>query len=416
MQNLKLIIPFLIISSILSFQTLKFEDNIPNLLSTPENIKAQIINKLREEAQKYIFEYPTNTPFLITNLASSTTITMDKVEFTQIENLKKTHNFPDDVMKSFKAIKYAKNIISYEKFTFTTKKTQTSIEIVFGIGVRLDEKYFYVAYVKGNSSGKMIQQFGLQPYKKCWKILFWEHCKTKNKKVKRGYNENELKDIQQALKAKYAEILKSILDLEQKKILDIFKEYAKDIKRRYLSYSNYRTHIVNKHSSVDFYTNVINFKDVESTFKGHLPNAMITDIKKYVNDKNNYNFKKYVTEKTKDLKEVKLHAIVAYKSNGKLYVSYAKGISYIDLYYTYCSYLKGNKIANEDCDFDDECVDTCLDFITRVKTKPEDPLNPSGKNAKEKKAKKNKNIESIAGAGLADLSSIIYNILDGIHF
>ena len=57
MQNLKLIIPFLIISSILSFQTLKFEDNIPNLLSTPENIKAQIINKLREEAQKYIFEY-----------------------------------------------------------------------------------------------------------------------------------------------------------------------------------------------------------------------------------------------------------------------------------------------------------------------------------------------------------------------
>ena len=172
MQNLKLIIPFLIISSILSFQTLKFEDNIPNLLSTPENIKAQIINKLREEAQKYIFEYPTNTPFLITNLASSTTITMDKVEFTQIENLKKTHNFPDDVMKSFKAIKYAKNIISYEKFTFTTKKTQTSIEIVFGIGVRLDEKYFYVAYVKGNSSGKMIQQFGLQPYKKCWKILF----------------------------------------------------------------------------------------------------------------------------------------------------------------------------------------------------------------------------------------------------
>ena len=66
--------------------------------------------------------------------------------------------------------------------------------------------------------------------------------------------------------------------------------------------------------------------------------------------------------------------------------------------------------------FDDECVDTCLDFITRVKTKPEDPLNPSGKNSKEKKAKKNKNIESIAGAGLADLSSIIYNILDGIHF
>jgi hypothetical protein len=69
---------------------------------------------------------------------------MDKVEFTQIENLKKTHNFPDDVMKSFKAIKYAKNIISYEKFTFTTKKTQTSIEIVFGIGVRLDETFFYI--------------------------------------------------------------------------------------------------------------------------------------------------------------------------------------------------------------------------------------------------------------------------------
>ena len=45
---------------------------------------------------------------------------------------------------------------------------------------------------------------------------------------------------------------------------------------------------------------------------------MISDIKKYVNDKNNYNYKKYVTEHTKDLKEVKLHAIVAYKSNGKL--------------------------------------------------------------------------------------------------
>ena len=30
----------------------------------------------------------------------------------------------------------------------------------------------------------MIQQFGLQPYKKCWKILFWDHCKTKNKNLK----------------------------------------------------------------------------------------------------------------------------------------------------------------------------------------------------------------------------------------
>lgn len=41
------------------------------------------------------------------------------------------------------------------------KKTKTKIENVFGIATRLDEKFLYFAYIKGDTSGKVIYQYNV---------------------------------------------------------------------------------------------------------------------------------------------------------------------------------------------------------------------------------------------------------------
>ena len=64
------------------------------------------MSALRKEAAKYIYKYPSGYSSIMTNLASTTSIKMDKILYNQIDTLTYSHGFPPDVVNKIKKIKY----------------------------------------------------------------------------------------------------------------------------------------------------------------------------------------------------------------------------------------------------------------------------------------------------------------------
>ena len=416
MLDLKILTSLLLISSILSFRP--FVPNlksIPNLLSNPNDIKNRILKELRKEASKYYFKYPSNWYKLITNLASTTEIKMDKITYEQINNLRKTHGFPENVIQRFKKIKYVKNLIVYDTFNFSLKKTKTTIETTFGIGARLDEKFLYITYVKGVSSGKSIPQYKQVPYKSCWRFLFFHGCKTKQKSVRRGYTNSELNVIQNALKAKYAEMLNSVLDLDQQKTLNYFKKYAKDVQKQKSSSFNYQRFIVNSYTTLDFKTVKINYNEINQRFSKIFSQKILKGLNDFKGKNNLVNQFHMTTQSKKNFKTIDYLIGVAYNSNNKMIISYAKGRANINLFHSYCLIKEKKRMRNENCMWDEDCMKDCNNFKRKYKN-IENPLSPNIKNKKQREQQIKKNIDVIIKGLHAEFSNNIVKILDGIRF
>ena len=169
---LKLKILFLLFSSIFTFHIISFKET-PKLLASPEEVKTNIMNALRKEAGKYRFKYPSGYYSLMTNLASTTSIKMDRILYNQIDKLTYLHGFPPDVINKLKKTKYFQNALNYDSFDFSNKKSSTILHSTFGIGARIDSEYLYFAFVKGETSAKPIQQYEFVKRRKCsgWWIL-----------------------------------------------------------------------------------------------------------------------------------------------------------------------------------------------------------------------------------------------------
>ena len=60
--------------------------------------------------------------------------------------------------------------------------------------------------------------------------------------------------MKQALKAKYAETMNNVLDLEQQKMIDKFKSYANEVKKQLPYPSNYARFIVDSKTTLDYKT------------------------------------------------------------------------------------------------------------------------------------------------------------------
>ena len=103
----------------------------------------------------------------MTNLASTTSIKMDKILYNQIDTLTYSHGFPPDVVNKIKKIKYVQNTLVYESFDFSISKSSTNLQSTFGIGARIDSQFLYVVYDKGESSAKSINQYKTVRKKKC---------------------------------------------------------------------------------------------------------------------------------------------------------------------------------------------------------------------------------------------------------
>ena len=410
MLKTKHLIFLIYISYITTYSLLSFEERkIPNLQISKNQAKSKIFNFLRGEAKKYVSKYPEGIGKLITNLASTTSIKLDEKPINQIDSLKKTHNLPNEVIEKFKKIKYVKDTISYELFTFKQEKSKTSIENIFGVVTRLDENTIYFSYVRGNANAKAIPQFNRVPYKKCHHILgIKTTCKTKHKSVKRGYQTKELENIKSALMAKFYETLNSVLDLDKQRIIELFKKFAKSLIKPFPK--EYKKYIVNQKTYLDFKTIYLGLNGYEDKLR------KIGFDEKSINKIYGLNQKGKNTQIYQILKDEaqKQHFIVAVALNieNNIILSYAIGRGEVKVYNTYCHYtytkkkrhhLKKKKITvhvNEDCDDDDECVESCKIF-----------------------KKNNPNIADPKRAGIiikqsvyAELTKGISDILNGIQF
>ena len=401
-----ILISFIISSPIISFK----EREIPNLKISKEEAKIKIFNFLREEAKKFVSKYPEGIEKLITNLGSTTSIILDEKPIKEIESLRNSHNLPNEIIEKFKKIKYVKDTISYELFIFKNQKSKTNIENIFGVVTRLNENNIYFAYVRGNSNAKIIPQFNKVPYKKCHHFGIGKKCKTKHKNVRRGFNEVELENIKNALISKFYENLNSVLDLDKQRIIDIFKKFAKTLVKPFPT--NYKKYVVNQKTFLNFKTIYLGLNGYEETLIKIGFNEKSINKIKLLNEKGK-NIEIFQTLKDESQKQDFIVSVGLNIGNNIL-LSYAIGKGEVKLYNSYCHYTyvktkrHGNKRkkkhetvhVNEDCDDDDECVESCNNFKKNNPT----ILDPS------------KAGSIIKDSVYAELTQGIYEILNGIQF
>ena len=397
---LKLKLLFLLFSSIFTFHIISFkESSTPNLLASPEEVKSKIMSALRNEAAKYIYKYPSGYYSIMTNLASTTSIKMDKIFYNQIDRLTYSHGFPPDVVNKIKKIKYIQNTLVYDSFDFSNKKSKTNLQSTFGIGARIDSQYLYVVYVKGESSAKSIQQYQYVRTKKCKGWWIFKSCKYVNERVTRGFTTAELDKMKQALKAKYAETMNNVLDLEQQKMIDKFKSYANEVKILIPYPSNYARFIVDSQTTLDFKTVTYGY-GYPYVFSSDIQ----SDIRSIQNKPNSIKPFFYTNGAKLNPKDLYFMIGVIYNNaQNKVTVSYAYGTGSVKLYHGYCD--QGDK-----CEDDEECKSSC-DRFKRIYKNINNPLNPN-LNAQARQA----NIETIQNYVYAELITNVAKILNGIDF
>ena len=72
---------------------------IPNLLISKEEAKQKLINELKKLGNKDLFKgYPKDYEKYVTDLTSSTSVIFDKILFSEIDSLRRTHNFPEKII------------------------------------------------------------------------------------------------------------------------------------------------------------------------------------------------------------------------------------------------------------------------------------------------------------------------------
>ena len=397
---LKLKLLFLLFSSIFTFHIISFkESSTPNLLASPEEVKAQIMSALRKEAAKYIYKYPSGYYSIMTNLASTTSIKMDKIFYNQIDRLTYSHGFPPDVVNKIKKIKYIQNTLVYDSFDFSNKKSKTNLQSTFGIGARIDSQYLYVVYVKGESSAKSIPQYQYVRKRKCSGWWIFETCRTVNERVKRGFTTVELDKMMQALKAKYAETMNNVLDLEQQKMIDKFKSYANEVKKQLPYPSNYARFIVDSKTTLDFKT-VTYWNPYPSVFSS----VIQSDIRSIQNKPNSIKPFFYTNGAKSNPKDLYFMIGIIYNNaQNKVTVSYAYGTGSVKLYHGYCD-------QEFQCLVNVECRINCNNFKKKYKN-IDNPLNP-----KLNAQMRQKNIENIQNYVYAELINSVVKTLNGIVF
>ena len=233
--------------------------------------------------------------------------------------------------------------------------------------------------------------------------MFWmvdfETCRFVNERVKKGFTEAQKNIMLEALKAKYAETLNNVLDLEQQKMIDKFKSYANIVKKQIPYPSNYAKFIVDSKTTLDFRTTDTN---------GYFPPVFSSDIKndiKLVQNKPNSSKPFFYTNGSKsDPKQLSFMIGVIYNNDkNKITVSYALGTGSVKLYHGYCD-------KQPQCEDDEECTSDCNSFRKRYKN-IENPLNP-----KAGALVVQQNIQTIQNYVYAELINTVAKILNGIDF
>ena len=134
------------------------------------------------------------------------------------------------------------------------------MENLFGLGTKLDEKTIFYIFYKGKTSADPLIKKTTYKVKRCKKFLFWTSCDTKDVIEGRDYYDHELKQIQDALTARFYELLDNVADDEKRNIIDLMKDAA--LKHQIPYPSSYSHLIVNINPQIDLKSDFISIHQI----------------------------------------------------------------------------------------------------------------------------------------------------------
>ena len=123
----------------------------------------------------------------------------------------------------------------------------------------MKKQIFYIFYKGKTSADPLITKIKYK-VRKCKKVLFWSSCDDKEVIEGRDYYDHELKQIQDALTARFYELLDNVVDDEKRNIIDLMKDAA--LKHQIPYPSSYSHLIVNINPQIDLKSDFISIHQI----------------------------------------------------------------------------------------------------------------------------------------------------------
>ena len=235
----------------------------PNLLASNEiyeETKKKYYNILRNQISKYKTGYPLGFGKLISNIVSNTQLYHGTVDINNLNSFRYKYSLPNDLIGKFQKLRYVKGEVVYDVFQHKHTVSKTAVENLFGLGTKLDEKTIFYIFYKGKTSADPLIKKTTYKVRQCKKVLFWESCDDKEVIEGRDYYDHELKQIQDALTARFYELLDNVADDEKRNIIDLMKDAA--LKHQIPYPSSYSHLIVNINPQIDLKSDFISIHQI----------------------------------------------------------------------------------------------------------------------------------------------------------
>ena len=235
----------------------------PNLLASNEiyeETKKKYYNILRNQISKYKTGYPLGFGKLISNIVSNTQLYHGTVDINNLNSFRYKYSLPNDLIEKFQKLRYIKNEVVYDVFQHKHTVSKTAVENLFGLGTKLDEKTIFYIFYKGKTSADPLIKKTTYKVRKCKSFLFFTSCDTKDVIEGRDYYDHELKQIQDALTARFYELLDNVADDEKRNIIDLMKDAA--LKHQIPYPSSYSHLIVNINPQIDLKSDFISIHEI----------------------------------------------------------------------------------------------------------------------------------------------------------
>ena len=158
-------------------------------------------------------------------------------------------------------------------------KGKSALDNIFGLAKREQNNEIFFAYIRGNTNGELIQQYITVKVRKCKRRLFRKKCRDVDEQKPRGIDANELDIIKRTLEAKFYSILQESINMDNKQIYKLFRQYANKLKPNYPPNWNQVLDEGSLKASIDFQTHEIPPHDIINPCRSiNLPDNVINHI------------------------------------------------------------------------------------------------------------------------------------------
>jgi len=222
--------------------------------------KKKYYNILRNQISKYKTGYPLGFGKLIRNIVSNTQLYHGTVDINNLNSFRYKYSLPNDLIEKFQKLRYIKGEVVYDVFQHKHTVSKTAVENLFGLGTKLDEKTIFYIFYKGKTSADPLIKKKTYKVRQCKSVLFWTSCDDKEVIEGRDYYDHELKQIQDALTARFYELLDNVVDDEKRNIIDLMKDAA--LKHQIPYPSSYSHLIVNINPQIDLKSDFISIYEI----------------------------------------------------------------------------------------------------------------------------------------------------------